>query len=460
MKPPEEPVLEPIPEAETEDGVDYPDISLMLKTDDFVMESWPVMEALFKLSRCDVVIKTVRPLDYANKLARALSSGETKDLVQVDAAHGLAAKELFVNMAPIFGEQAPNYYAWSQSYPEIWNALSTNTGEIFVFPMRENTQRITAMAFVAPDVDIPQTRDIDALYTMLQNRKLAVDGDSTRLCEVMAPFFGTSVGSIMVDGKAVYGPTDESFRAMLKELNRLYKAKIIEEEIGFSTRDMYIQSVERSDAAIAICPEEDYEWIHEKGYKPIMLNLGEGAYVPARAVAPESFGAIAKNSGKEQDVIRFIETCFSPEGRQLLNSGVHGTHVMRFEDGRLEMLPDYAHSGTYQWHEQGLTPEGVPGIYYNQWSRFEPTLFEQLLPMKAEVPEKDRLLPKIPIHGEVAANAVIAEAKLKNIYYKWWTAFIKGEKSLNWDWSSYLLELRQAGLNEWVWATYGQHVQP
>ena len=453
----EPPQKEPIPELETQGEVDYPDISLMLKTNDYVMESWPVMEALFKMSRCDVVIKTVRPYDYANKVARVLASGEPKDLVQVDAAHGLASRALFTNVAPIIAEQAPNYYAWSRQYPKEWNALSTNTGEIFVFPMREDTQRITSMAFIKSDEETPQSLDMEGLYAALEGKMLAVNGDSTKLCEVMAPFFGTSVGSIMVGDQAIFGPTHESFKTMLKELNRLYKGNKIEKDIAYSTRDMYTQAVERGDVAIAICPETDYEWISKLGYKPVMLNLGDGAYLPSNPVTPTSYGAIAQDSGKVEDVIRFLETCFTPEGRQLLNSGIHGTHSMRFEDGRLEMLDTFAHAGTFQWHEQGLTPEGVPGIYYNAWSRFDTTLYDRVLPMKA-YEDAAKLVPEIPNHGEVAKQALLAKGKLINVYHKWWTAFIKGEKSVYWDWNSYIGELRQAGLQDWIKANYGDGI--
>ena len=83
----------PLPAAQTQ-------ITMMLKTDDYVMEDWAVMDELFKVSGISCSIKTIRPSRYAETLNLNLSSGIVYDIMEIAPEYAEAADEYIVDALP------------------------------------------------------------------------------------------------------------------------------------------------------------------------------------------------------------------------------------------------------------------------------------------------------------------------------------------------------------------------
>ena len=132
MKPPQEDENKvPLPTAPTPLPDAPAEVSLLVKTKDFVMEDWPVLDELFRRSGIYASVKTIRPERYAETLSLNLSSGVVYDMMELPPEYMEAADQYIVDALPLINQYAPNYVGWLNSYsPEMLGALATSKGEI------------------------------------------------------------------------------------------------------------------------------------------------------------------------------------------------------------------------------------------------------------------------------------------------------------------------------------------
>lgn len=439
----------PLPTKPEPVAIPQTQITILLKTNDFVMEDWATIEQVFRESGISCLIKTVRPSRYAETLSLNLTSGIVYDIMEIAPEYADAADEYIVDALPLFNEYAHNYINWLNTFsPKMLSSLATSKGEIKVFPFRQETGLVRAMPFIKSTVE---GRDFDAssLYNAINTSggKLAVPGSTEMLCELMAPHFDTSTGAYQKEGKLVYGPTTEEFKAMLLYLNSLYMNNMISESFFVYTPTNLIYDMKNEDVTVGIFTEEYYEDAYEAGLEPFMFSPVDGAHLLGYSNEPTSYAGISDAAGNAVNAIKFMDFCFSDNGRSLLNSGVNGLHVMEFDNGVLEPLAPYANEDSYQWAEQGLTPEGLPGVYYNSWTRFKGELTSLLIPMRGYAPQKETMSAHLPVTGNDAIVSQVILGELSPLFHEWWSAFIVGSKSLSSDWSSYTRDINGAGIN-------------
>lgn len=448
--PPEEPQTEQylIP-SPTEQVEEYDTtIKMALVTDDYVMESWPLMDELYSLSKMKAYYKTIRPSDWQDTIGRIMASNEGYDFVELDAYTAYEYSANLVDISEYVEQYAPNYLEWAMN--DYTFASNYSYGQpITYFPFREDTNIFLGCAFADPSVRGKTVMDIEEFTAFMEGKQLVFDGSTSELVELIAPYFGTSTYWYSnSDDQIVYGPTSDEFKLMLKILNNFYNLGIIPEDFEYSPPTQLTESVDNNTAGVVLGTEDNFEWLYEQGYEPVMLNFSASAYIPTYPNQPSKMGGIIAGTGNEVHVLQFIDACFSDEGRSLLNYGVDGVHTAIHEDGSIEYLDPYTLSGNYQWKEQGLTPEGLPGIYYNSWARFDEELLDDLIVMRQYLPDDDFLVPTNMISYTSYQSKQIVKDSVENVQYEWWTAFIKGEKSLDWDWGEYLSAMTNAGCSQ------------
>jgi len=422
-------------------------IKMALVTDKFVMESWPLMTELYTLSGVKAYYKTIRPDDWQDTIGRILASGEGYDFVELDRYNATYYKTHLLDISTYLEEYAPNYLEWAMNSPTF--ASDYVYGQpITYFPFREDKNIIKGCVFADPSIGDSQVITIDEFTEFMSGKQIAYKGSTKELVELFAPYFGTSTYWYNQNTQPVYGPTSEEFKLMLKILNNFYTLGIIPEDYEFNPPSEFAQTVAGNTAGVVLSTESDFEWLYEQGYKPIMLNFSSNAYLPSYPDEPSKMGGIVAGTGKEIDVLKFIDTCFSKEGRALLNYGVDGLHTNAHNDGSIEYLEPYTQSGAYQWRRQGLTPEGLPGIYYNSWAKYDEDLLNDLIELRDYLPDSSFLIPASNVAYTGYQSQRITKDSVENLQYEWWTAFIKGEKSVDWDWGDYLSALNNAGCNQ------------
>ena len=456
--PPQEPVATPpLPTATPQTEVSsLPELRIMLKTNDYVMENWPVMQEFFRYTGANCYIKTVRPDQFDASLSAYLSSGEVFDLMEIDAVRADIYKEHFVNAAPLLSEHAPTMYAWIWNYPDYVNRLATTTGELYIFPLRQEEAPFCAAAF-SRGVDAPGgVITKDAFLSLGGDAMFITDGGTLRICAMLAPFFGTSDGMVSKEGHRQFGPFTQEFKDMLKFLNKLYRNGTLSAEFRYDSEPGYYDAMQSPDKKlIAICPAKDFDTAYHFGLRPVMLDLSEHGALPASGASPASFGAISDNNGNAPLAARFLEACFSAGGRQLLNTGMDGVHYRRTADGTITPLAPFYAGGEYSWREQGLTPEGMPGIYYNAWAAYPEELQSGLQNLKAYAADRNSIVKQYPPYGNYAERALMYQTKIGDAYEKWWTEFISGTKSADIYWDIYINEIRGHGVDELNTILYG-----
>jgi len=442
----------PIPTAIVETQKPQTQITMMLKTDDFVMEDWAVIDELFKRSGVSALIKTIRPARFAETLNLNLSSGVIYDIMELPPEYMEAADEYIIDAAPIINEYAPNYINWLNNFsPQMLSSLATPQGEIKVFPIRQETGVIKAIPFIKSQVE-GREFEASSFYNAisLSGGKFAVPGSTTTLCELMAPFFNTSVGALMKNDVLVFGPTTNEFKAMLLYLNSLYMNDMLSESFFVYTPTNLLYDIEDGDVTVGIFTEKYYEKAYEAGMEPFMFKPVEGAHLLGYKNEPSSYAAISNANGKEDVVMKFIDYCFSGEGRALLNNGIQGLHVNEFGNGVMTPLEPYTRYDAYQWKSQGLTPEGLPGVYYNSWTKFEKPLYDLLVPMRKYAPDQETMAVALPVTGSQAIASQVVMGEINPLFHEWWSEFIVGSKSLSLDWGKYINDINGAGLNIYI----------
>jgi len=431
-----------------EESTEYEsEITMALVSNDFVMESWPIMSYLYNLSGIRANYKTIRPDDWQDTLGRIMADSEGYDFVELDSLSASYYKSELIDISPYLEEYAPDYVAWAKKYPAFASDYAYGQ-PITYFPVREDSNTFAGCVFADPSLRNTETMDIEQFTEFMLGKEIAFNGSTKELVELFAPYFGTSTYWYQSEGQNIYGPTSDEFKIMLKVLNNFYELGIIPQDFEYSPPSDFTESVSSRTAGVALGTESDFEWLYEQGYKPVMLNFSSNAYMPSYPDEPSKMGGIIAGTGNEIDVLKFINACFSDEGRALLNYGVNGVHTIAHKDGSIEYLLPYTQSGTYQWKEQGLTPEGLPGIYYNSWARYSEDLQEELISLRKYLPDNDFLIPtyEIPFTSYQPKEAV--KDNVENVQYDWWTAFIKGEKSIEWDWGEYLAVMGSAGCSQ------------
>lgn len=92
-----------------------------------------------------------------------------------------------------------------------------------------------------------------------------------------------------------------------------------------------------------------------------------------------------------------------------------------------------------------MTPEGLPGVYYNSWAQFDEELLSDLVVTRQYLPDENFLIAKDVIDYKYAIPKRTARANVEALQYEWWTAFIKGEKDIDTEWTRYVSALTGAG---------------
>ena len=353
---------------------------------------------------------------------------------------------------PLINEHAPNYVNWLSSFSsEMLTSLATAQGEVKIFPFRQEIGVIRAIPFIKGDVE-GREFDASSFYNAINQSggKFAVPGSTETLCELMAPFFNTSTEAYLKNGILVYGPTTDEFKSMLLYLNSLYMNDMISESFFVYTPTNLLFDIVNKDVTVGVFTEEYYEKAYEAGLEPFMFSPVEGAHLLGYKDEPTSFAAITNANGNEVAAIKFIDFCFSDEGRSLLNNGINGLHVMEFYNGSMDFIAPYTKYDSFQWKEQGLTPEGMPGVYYNSWTRFSSELYDLIVPMRKYAPDENTMVAALPVTGSKAIASQVVMGELSPLYHEWWSEFIVGSKSLAYDWSKYINDINGAGINIYI----------
>lgn len=358
------------------------------------------------------------PIDGQERITKfnvIMASGDIPDLVHcslINDVNKYGQQGLFLGLKDLINEHAPNMAeTFNDPFPDsevpyeinVWSEITAKDGEIYNVPYVSANNSIGAVWSIrtdwleAVDMEVPTTAD--ELYEVLKAFKEQDPNGNGEADEIP---FGSSNGqkstNIMPivnafdghmdlyidaeDDTVKYGPVEPGYKEGLEFLNKLYSEGLLEEDYVSATRDQWLARAGGNQQGLMFgWPgsgigmangelqklDENY---HFEPIKPFVSPSGKqykDTKMSGMLVSPRT--AVSANTEYPVEIIRYLDYCFSEEGKILSKFGLEGEHYT-IEDGEPKYT-DYILNNS-----EGLDPETVRirlGVnwqllpYYSDW---------------------------------------------------------------------------------------------
>ncbi len=368
------------PEAVSEEIIN-PEI--MLTTQEIFDNTTPAFQAMKTLTNIEFEVIAVPLASWNEKEATTLASGDLPDIFAARSYQTIddyGPEGAFLSFEPYIEEgKMPNYIDVLSSYDPAMKLATSPDGNRYGAPRIYEAPRMDETLLSRLDIleDLGFDREIETMDEFLEILRAikAEYPDSTPYVNrwgtthVLSGFaggmFNTSYTYDLVPGATeyVWGPESQNYKDLLTLLATMYEEGLI-----------------NKDYATMVDAEWDEAWISDKAMfswdycvGDTLLSKGGSAitnpdfnvvsvthpeYNGERALAGTLHGyygytkAIAADSEYADELIRWIDWTYAPEGQEALMFGVEGEHFQKNGD-EYEMLIDIAYTG----NPEGTIPD-------------------------------------------------------------------------------------------------------
>ena len=202
---------------------------------------------------------------YAEKSALAIASGDLPDVfIKTGWTSAQVAKYgddgVIIDLKPLIDEYCPHLAELFEKYPQIKAACTTDTGAIYAFPginmlPRDMHARYWMSQAWLDAVNMEHPTTLDELYDVLVafrdndpngngvKDEIPVTGfDGKTIDELILNAYGLKSRSCDqlfddVDGKVIFAPTTDAYKAYLKYMNKLYAEGLLDKEVFIQTEE-------------------------------------------------------------------------------------------------------------------------------------------------------------------------------------------------------------------------------
>ncbi|MEK4119189.1 extracellular solute-binding protein [Paenibacillus sp. FSL W8-0919] len=292
-----------------------------------------------------------------------VSSGNLPDVIEYGWANVSGGPDkaisdgTIIRLNELIEEHAPNLTKVLNDTPEYRKLITTDDGNIYVFPfLRGDEYLLTFNGLIIRQdwldqlkLEVPET--IDEWYEVLKAIKtgdpngngkadeipLLLDLDMTGINHAFVGAWGITTGFYQVDGQVKYGPIQPEFKSYLETMSKWYAeglidqdfaatdatlkdAKVTNSQVGAfsgymgSSLGRYTELMKASnpDVKLAAAPNV----VLKKGDMPI-LGQKDSAY--------NGFGAaITKANKNPAETVKWLDYKYGEKGHMLFNFGVEG----------------------------------------------------------------------------------------------------------------------------------------
>jgi ABC-type glycerol-3-phosphate transport system substrate-binding protein len=346
-----------------------------------------VNQWLEKKQNIKIVIEAVPAASYEEKKKVLISTNNMPDVMKVSMSdvRQYAAEDMFVNLNDN-RDKLLNFFAVYAKDPNL-SKLSVNK-VMYSFPVLRYASFYDGhdgqLPIIRTDLlkkhNLAIPKSFDELYNVLSvlkqnypdkiplvNRKGGSTSGTQKLLETMAYPLGSgyspSIGvyyDLDVDGgRYIYGPAHENFKVVLKDLNRFYNARLLDQDYATNTVDLWKEKMSSGkglmyfdnsgfrydfEAALrSIEPDARYNVI------PTMTNsLGQTRNTIYDFNWPAQHYVVATSSKKIDVALAYFNWAYSEEGVKTKGYGILG-ETYEIVDGKpaikTEILDQYIKSG-------------------------------------------------------------------------------------------------------------------
>ena len=334
----------------------------------------PSHEEIFKKTNVKLNIQIVPSNGYNEKKSIVLGTNNFPDIIYIPNTADIVTygeSGVFEPLMQYVNEETmPNFYRFWQQYPEMKRYLLND--ELYVFPVvaREETANgfgpvIRTDLLEKHNLPTPETFD-ELLEVLAELKEIYPDTipwtgrkGTTQLLKTTSYMLGSGYGNNGLyydedEGKYIFGPASENFKAVLDYLNRAYELGVLDPEFATTTAEQ-MDSKLGSGKSLFFLDNSGFAMNYTsmlrkvEGYEDAtyqVLPIPENSFGQRRAQAyatelPGRFYAINASSEHKEEIIKLIDWLYSKEGSDITNYGVEGYSFEYNDQGEPEFIKDY-----------------------------------------------------------------------------------------------------------------------
>ena len=430
-------------------------------------DDWMVWDIIKEHTGATINVQPVPESDYEPKRQIVFSTGDIPDIVtktfpkQDDALSGI--------LLPIsdYEDRMPNYKAWIEKYGMRQELDNTRYGDgkYYGLPVKAHTSRLQDQQWlVRTDIleknNIPIPTTLDELYEAGVKLK-EIYPDSTPITNrfmadnIMTGFaggFGTIAGWTLGNGmyfdydteEWVFAPTSDNWKNMLEYTKKLLDDGVLDPEFSTLDSTIFEQRVVQGDTFFM------YDWTgnivryNQQGkaidpeYNVTPIYPPKGPEGDPAIAWKASWGqswvfpaTVANDEEKLNNLLSFVDWCYSDEAETLLTFGKEGETYVKNENGNLQFKdPSVDYCAQHGLDNNCLAVREHSDFLYSTLNAEQVALFEKIAEDKV-VPLPN---PESPLSADKVAEVQIYSATLIEHVKSGMEKFIFGKESLdNWD---------------------------
>lgn len=341
------------------------------------------LQTIEELLNVKLIIDAPPKASYTDKKSVMIATDDMPDIMYVEFkdVQQYARDGMFVNLSD-YRDQMPNLFALLDANPSM-AASATVDGSYYAAPtlyrhnpdeaLSGNLVNVRTDLLKKYDLPVPTTWDelLDVMIALkekepnligMTNRKAGNTTATRKLMDCIAYPLGAYSTMYIdhdTDGKWHYGPTQDSFKAVLTYLNKMWNAGVLDPDYASMTKDLWTEKLSSGQAFCTvdndgvvrnfnvalqtIDPDAKLEVI------PSLNNsLGFARNTTYALDRPENCWVISASCENIDLAVKFLDWCYSDQGTDVNNLGKEGVTydvvdgVKLFKD---EILAKYAANG-------------------------------------------------------------------------------------------------------------------
>ena len=294
-----------------------------------------------------------------------LASNELPDIISYGwPAYGAQAaidNNYILDITEMVDKWAPNYKKYLTEIPESDRMSKTDSGAYYAFNFfRDNVGDciysgpiVRADLLEKVNLEVPQT--IDEWEMVLRafknelNMSIPFSAAIGNLHWTFTGAFGILQDIFVKDGKVVYGPATEEWRAYLTKMNKWYKEGLIDNNIASFDKTAHNTNVlnNRVGATFGAASGGLGKWnngANTKGFRmvgapyPVMEKGAVPKFANQEMILGGDSYAITTQCKNPELAVRFLDYGYGEEGRLLYNFGIEGKSFEFDENGEPKII--------------------------------------------------------------------------------------------------------------------------
>ncbi|MDF2673985.1 MAG: extracellular solute-binding protein [Clostridiales bacterium] len=375
----------------------------------------------------------------------------------------------------LIDKYAPNLKKLLTQYPEAEKSLLSPDGHIYALPgvvtlnaartpkywikkswLEKTNNKIPTTIDELTDV-LKAFRDTDLNGNGKKDEIPMSNGNIGDLINILAGSWGMGVqmgfNVNIVDSKVKIWFTDDRFKEELTFLNKLYKEKLIDQEIFTQDYAKYLSKVNSQSVGMFFIQTDDsFDSKDYQGIAPFKGPKGDQLVGSAGPIARDmGTFAITRNNKNPEATMKWIDYFYSEEGSAFLRYGIEGKTNIKKADGSIEytdeILNDKRGKGT-AIGQFTIWPGGGAPHWINEKNSTAINSKATQEAQKALEPYLPKAVYGAPLFDEATRDrALPLKADITKYYNETIAKFILGDMSLD-KWPEYIATMQKLGIKD------------